>query len=131
MNLHYAVNRLYETGWQPDSTMAMDALDDGRAFPSVLAVQREFARAGLDLQIKHNLMFSCYRATWVLAGEPLDDGPADGERLGGKEATAADSERLADDERRGTVVAACDREAAVYALAQLRGAGRERELAMA
>lgn len=112
MNLTYAVDRLYEIGWLPDATMALDALPDGRPFPSVLAVQREFARAGLDLRIKHNLMFGCYRATWAPAGEPLDD------------AHAAD-------ERHGTVVGACDREAAVYALAQLRLAVRERDLAPA
>jgi hypothetical protein len=112
MNLNYAVDRLYETGWQPDPTMALDTLPDGRPFPSVLATQREFARAGMELRIKHNLMFSCYRATWGPIGEPPDDGKAA-------------------DERHGTVVAACEREAAVYAFAQLRGVDQERPLALA
>ena len=48
-------------------------------------------------------MFSCYRATWAPTGEPLDPSSAA-------------------DERHGTVVGACEREAAVYALAQLRAA---------
>src|SRR6478735_8416664 len=101
MVLEYAVDRLYQTAWLPDSSMLLESLPDGRPFPSVLAVQREFARAGLELAIKHNLMFNCYRATWAPIGEALD--PA----------------HVAD-ERHGTVVGACPREASVYALAQLR-----------
>src|SRR4051794_28105547 len=101
MNLAYAVDRLYEAGWRAHAGSDLETLPDGRRFPPVLAVQREFARAGLELSIKHNLMFSCYLATWAPVGEPLD--PAH---------TA--------DELHGTVVGACEREAAVYALAQLR-----------
>src|SRR4051794_16341550 len=101
MNLEYAVERLYEAGWAPVGQQDLDALPDGRSFPSTLAVQREFARAGLELAIKHNMMFSCYRATWAPVGEPLD--PAH-----------------AADEKHGTIVGACEREAGVYALAQLR-----------
>lgn len=114
MRLEYAVERLMETGWQPLAGTELDALPDGRKFPSVLAVQREFARAGLELRIKHNLMFSCYRATWAPIGEPID--PEMGETW-------------ADDERHGTVVGGCEREAAVYALAQLVTAQAERQLA--
>src|SRR5438105_10183635 len=103
MNLSYAVERLYEAGWQAWSEPDTETLPDGRGFPSVLAVQREFARAGLELAIKHNLMFNCCRATWAPVGESLDPSHAA-------------------DERHGTVVGACPREAAVYALAQLRTA---------
>jgi hypothetical protein len=110
MNLSYAVERLLETGWTPDHSTDLDALPSGIRFPSVLAVHQEFTRAGIELRIKHNLMFSCYRATWAPVGEPLDD------------AHAAD-------ERHGTVVGACEREAAVYALAQLRRTVLEPELA--
>jgi hypothetical protein len=110
MNLTYAVDRLYETGWTPTSTMETERLPDARRFPSVLAVQREFARAGLELVIKHNLVFNCYRSTWAPVGEALDD------------AHAAD-------ERHGTVIGSCEREAAVYALAQLREAQAEKQLA--
>jgi hypothetical protein len=109
MNLTYAVERLLETGWTPDQPMDLERLPDGRRFPSVLAVQQEFARAGLELAIKQNLMFNCYRATWGPLGEPLDD-------------------TRAADERHGTVVGTCQREAAVYALAQLREAQVERQL---
>jgi hypothetical protein len=101
MNLSYAVDRLYEAGWQAWTEENPEQLPDGRAYPSVMAVQREFARAGLELSIKQNLMFNCYRATWAPPGEPLDPSHAA-------------------DEQHGTVVGACQREAAVYALAQLR-----------
>ena len=101
MNLEYAVDRLLETNWAPSSSTDLETLADGRPFPSVLAVQQEFARAGLELAIKHNLMFHCYRATWCPAGEPLDPSHAP-------------------DETHGTVIGTCEREAAVYALAQLR-----------
>src|SRR6476620_3280148 len=111
MILTYAVERLYQTGWTPSGHAAdLDRLDDGRAFPSILSVQREFARSGLELAISHKLMFSCYRATWAPVGEPLEDSHAA-------------------DERHGTVIGACQREAAVYALAQLREAQMYRQLA--
>src|SRR6266567_1930068 len=97
MNLDYAVDRLYEAGWLPTA----DA-----------AVEREFAAATLQLSIKHNLMFSCYRATWAPVGERLD----------------VDHET---DDRHGTVVGSCEREAAVYALAQLRSSAGIRQIAMA
>lgn len=111
MNLEYAVDRLYEGGWLPSLDQDLDTLPDGRRFPSVLSVQRQFANTGLELAIKHNLMFNCYRATWAPVGEPLDPGHA------------------ADDQH-GTVIGACQREAAVYALAQLRAAQLEKQLAM-
>lgn len=108
MNLTYAVDRLYEVGWLPGRDMDLERLPDGRRYPTVLAVQREFARAGLELAIKQNLIFKCYRATWAPAGEALEEGHAT-------------------DERHGTVVANCEREAGVYALAQLRQAQVERQ----
>jgi hypothetical protein len=101
MNVAYAVDRLYDAGWTPSDQQDLETLPDGRTYPSVLAIQLEFARAGLELAIKHNLMFSCYRATWAPVGESLDP------------AHTADA-------RHGTVIGACEREAAVYALAQLR-----------
>ena len=110
MNLAFAVERLYDTGWSSLAESEPDHLPDGRPFPSLLTIQREFARAGLELSIKDNLMFSCYRATWAPAGETLDD-------------------QHAADDTHGTVIGACPREAAVYALAQLRTARAERQLA--
>jgi hypothetical protein len=112
MRLAYAVDRLCDSGWCPASDTDFETLPDGRRYPSVISVQSEFARAGLVLSIKHNLMFSCYRATWGPMGEQPDP-----------DATA--------DQSHGTVVAACEREAAVYALAQFRTARAESELATA
>jgi hypothetical protein len=98
-NLVYAVERLLDTGWTTGDEET-ERLADGRCFPSVLSVQREFARSGLDLSIKHNLVFGCFRAAWAPAGEEEDSDTSD--------------------DRHGTVIGACEREAAVYALAQLR-----------
>jgi hypothetical protein len=97
MNLAFAVEKLYEGGWRPGNGDELERLPDGRVYPSVLAVQREFTRSGLELSIKHNLIFKCYRAAWESAG----------------------------DEPGGAVVGACEREAAVYALAQLRATRAE------
>jgi len=110
MNLDYAVERLYATGWAPSAPMDLDRLADGRRIPSVLAVQREFAARGLELSIKHNLVFNCYRAAWAPLGEIM-------------------TESRTHDARHGTVIGACEREAAVYALAQLREAEAEVQLA--
>ena len=102
MNLEYAVERLYESGWTKFfGERSLDHLPGGRAFPSLDAIRKEFARAGLELSIKHNLMFGCYHASWAPSGETID-------------------EDRKSDESHGTVIGACEREAAVYALAQLR-----------
>lgn len=106
-NLEYAVERLLATGWCPGDE-ELERLPDGRSYPSVLAVQREFAQNGLELSIKHNLVFGCYRAAWAPVGESNALGKTD--------------------ESHGTVIGACEREAAVYALAQLRVAQFERQL---
>jgi hypothetical protein len=110
MNLTYAVERLLGAGWLPGGDMDLERLPDGRRYPTIFTIQREFSRAGLELSIKQNLIFNCYRATWGPMGESLD--PA-------HEA----------DERHGTVIGDCEREAAVYALAQLRNAQAELALA--
>jgi len=105
MNLDYAIDRLYDTGWTPGMDGELEASNDGRQFPNVNSIQREFARAGLELQIKHNLIFKCFRATWGPLGETLDP------------SRAADA-------KHGTVIGSCEREAAVFALAQLRATQR-------
>ena len=69
----------------------------------------ELARAvgtGLELAIKHNLVFNCYRSAWAPLGEIM-------------------TESRTPDVRHGTVIGACEREAAVYALAHLREAEAE------
>lgn len=95
MTLLYAVDALYEAGFCPTHEMDLETLPDGRAFPSVIAVQNEFSKLGYELSIKHNLVFNCYRATWSRTGR------------GGVQI----------DE--GIVVGQTELEAAVYALAQL------------
>jgi hypothetical protein len=112
MNLDYAVDRLYDAGWLPSTDAAVERLPDGRWFPTLAAIHQEFAAAGLQLSIKHNIMFNCYRATWAPAGEKLE----------------VDHKT---DDRHGTVVGSCEREAAVYALAQLRSSAGIRQIAMA
>jgi hypothetical protein len=94
MTLEYAVERLYETGWTAAEETDFDILADGRKFPSVGSIKRQFADAGLALSIKHNLMFNCFHAAWT----PLKSSDA----------------------QPGTVIGASENEAAVYALAQLR-----------
>jgi hypothetical protein len=102
MNLTYAVERLLDTGWSPaEFDGDLERLPDGLSYPSVDAIRREFARVGMELSLKQNFMFNCCRATWAPAGETIDPDHAQ-------------------DERHGTVVGSCEREAAVYALAQLR-----------
>ena len=110
MNLTFAVERLLETGWSGLGQAHLEQLPDGRAFPGVAAVRRQFERAGLNLELKHNFMFNCCRATWAPRGETPDP-------------------EHAEDERHGTVVGSCEKEAAVYALAQLRAAAADGQLA--
>ena len=111
MNLNYAVERLLESGWSPAefSRADLERLPDGRPYPTVDAARREFREAGLELSLKQNFMFDCCRATWAPAGEPIDPDHAE-------------------DDRHGTVVGSCEKEAAVYALAQLRAASADRPL---
>jgi|SRR4051812_1111825 hypothetical protein len=119
MNLDYAVERLYQVGWNPSSegiSLDLERLPDGRSFPSVSSVQSEFSRAGLELNIKPNSAFHCVRATW----SPVS-----------RSAAAASGSSLPEHARQGTVVASCEREAAVYALATLRAAQSEAPLALA
>lgn len=94
--LEYAIERLYETGWMATEENDLNSMGDGRKFPSVDAVKRQFAEAGLKLSIKHNSTFNCYHASW----SPSSGGMSEA--------------------KPGNVIGSCEREAAVYALAQLR-----------
>ena len=104
MNLDYAVDRLYESGWAPvfGNSDPYDTLPDGRSFPGIDSIRREFERAGLKLVFKHNMVFDTHRATWSPLNELNDSTPAQEAR------------------RFGTVIGSSEQEAAVYALAQLR-----------
>ena len=95
MNLEFSVDQLYETAWQPDpADTGLERLPDGRLYPSVIKVQQLFAAHGYELAIRNVQLFDCFRAVWT------DHSGA-----------AA-----------GAVVGSDEREAAVYALAQLRRA---------
>jgi hypothetical protein len=94
MNITFAVERLYETGWLPSSDIDLDKLPSGLRYPTVSAVRKVFADAGATLSLKPHLMFGCWRAEW----SSLNSG----------------------DELKGTVIGSSEAEAAVYALANLR-----------
>ena len=111
MNLTFAVERLLESGWTAGGESDLEQLPDGRPYPGVAAVRRHFDRAGLRLELKQNFMFNCCRATWAPRGERIDPDHAE-------------------DDRHGTVVGSCEKEAAVYALAQLREVEAGRQLAV-
>jgi hypothetical protein len=91
MELDFALDALYNTGWNPadDDTQRHR---DGRRFPAITRIKDLFTDQGFDLAIKHIQLFDCYRAEWRDASsQPL-----------------------------GAVVGQSETEAAVYALAQLR-----------
>jgi len=114
MNLDYAVARLYESGWSPVfGPDQYESLPDGRRFPGMESIYREFEQAGLKLSIKHNLVFDTHRATWSPASQ------------------ANDGAESSDPQHYGTVIGSSEREAAVYALAQLRESHVPIQLAMA
>jgi hypothetical protein len=106
MNLEFSVDKLYETGWLPDPapdsppSAGLERLPDGRLYPSLLKVHEMFAKAGYELAIRYVQLFDCYRAVWT-------------DRTG----AAA-----------GAVVGSDEREAAVYALAQLRTSSASSEM---
>ncbi len=107
MSIAVAVDRLYQGGWLPDGQFELDRLPSGLSFPTVEAVRRIFADAGLRLLLKQNLMFKCHRAEWAPVSSAVGE-------IAGPEDTC------------GAVVGNCEREAAVYALAQYRKANAGR-----
>ncbi|GJM19770.1 MAG: hypothetical protein DHS20C14_19830 [Phycisphaeraceae bacterium] len=94
MGVTIALDELYETGWSALDTTGCEADDDGRWYPSVAMVAREFEAAGFAFAVSHVQLFECYRAAWTdESGSPA-----------------------------GAVVGASEAEAAVYALSRLRRA---------
>lgn len=91
MGLDIALDELYSTGWAPLDTSGCTHHDDGRAFPTVERIRREFLRSGHEFQVRHVAKFDCWRAEWT--------GP---------------------DGQSGSVVALTEDEAAVFALARMR-----------
>jgi len=97
MGLDFAIDALYETGWQAevkdldrDAGHARHA--DGRIYPSESLIREFFSEHGYELGVRHIQLFDCYRAEWrKFSGEPV-----------------------------GAVVGQSAAEAAVYAMSQLR-----------
>lgn len=92
MGLEFAIDELYASGWTGLDTAGCEHHADGRVFPTVDRVMREFAEAGHELSLRRIQLFDCYRAEWKDAqGQPA-----------------------------GAVVGHTESEAAVYALSQFR-----------
>jgi hypothetical protein len=92
MGLDFAINELYETGWTALDTQGCHRLADGRSYPGLERIRKEFAGAGFDLTIRHIQLFDTYRAEW---------------RDGGGQP-------------RGGVIGNSELEVAVYALSRMR-----------
>ncbi len=92
MGLDFAVDDLYTTGWSALDTSGCERAADGRWFPGLQRVHREFEEAGLTLTLRHVPHFDCYRAEW----------------------------REASGRAAGAVVGRTEAEAAVYAFARMR-----------
>lgn len=87
-----AIDELYETGWVALDTTGCRHHDDGRPYPDLPRVHREFVNLKYELHIRHVQLFDCFRAEWTdQSGNPA-----------------------------GAVVGGSETEAAIYALAQLR-----------
>ncbi len=100
MGLNIALDELRATGWLSLDSAGCSFDSEGRAYPGVARVSREFAEAGYGLEIKHLAKFNCVQAEW-------------------RDAAGADI---------GHVVGQTPEEAAVYALAQLRRSDSRRSV---
>ncbi len=98
MGLNFALDELHATGWcELDSAgCAYDV--DGRTYPTVGRVRREFESAGFDFSVERVEEFNCFRAEWRERGPEVPGQPAE----------------------HGAVVSQSEAEAAVFALAQFR-----------
>ena len=92
MGLDFAIDELYATGWAALDSSGCTHHTDGRAYPAVARVRREFQEAGYDLTLRHVQLFDTYRAEW----------------------------RDASGDAAGAVVGRTEAEAAVFALSQMR-----------
>ncbi len=92
MGLEIAVDELYSTGWSGLDSAGCVHDTDGRWYPTVERVRREFGSAGFDFEVDQADGYDVYRGRWQ--GPAGEDG--------------------------GSVVGHTAEEAAVYALAQHR-----------
>jgi hypothetical protein len=92
MGLNYAIEELYASGWSALDSTGCGIAPDGRIYPGIERVQRDFTASGFLLTLSRIDLFDCYRAEWrTPAGDAV-----------------------------GAVVGQTQEEAAVYALAQMR-----------
>lgn len=84
MGLDFAIDELYATGWTALDSSGCEHHSDGRSYPGLNRIRREFAAAGYDLSIRHIQLFDCYRAEWRDAS-----GKAVGAVVGQSEAESA------------------------------------------
>ncbi len=92
MGLDFALDELYASGWSTLDTSGCSHAADGRLFPGMGRILREFEAAGFELSLRKIDLFDCFRAEW----------------------------RTPDGAAAGGVVGRDESEAAVYALAQMR-----------
>lgn len=92
MGLNFAIDELYATGWSALDTAGCEYDAEGRPFPGMDRITRDFAESGFEFSVKHIQIFDCHRAEWH---------DAVGQASGG-------------------VVGQSSTEAAVYALSRLR-----------
>ncbi|MEM9064229.1 MAG: hypothetical protein AAGB51_01935 [Planctomycetota bacterium] len=90
MGLDFAIDELYAAGWSALDTSECEFAPDGRAFPMLDRIRREFESRGSTIETRHVQLFDCYRAEWT----ECSDAPA------------------------GAVVGHTEAESAVYALSQ-------------
>lgn len=64
MGLNFAIDELYATGWTALNTAGCEYDADGRAYPGIDRIGREFAEQGYEIHVRHVQLFGCYRAEW-------------------------------------------------------------------
>lgn len=111
MGLNFAIDELYATGWTALNTAGCEYDADGRAYPNLDRIAREFAEHGFEFTIRHVQIFDCHRAEWRDAQASANAGGVEPNVVGGVV---------------GGVVGQSPIEAAVFALSRFR-----RTLAMA
>lgn len=108
MELRYAIDELYATGWSALDTSGCGHDEDGRAYPREGRVRAELAGFGSEFMLERVDEFDCFRAVWTGGGIADDDVLGEG---GG-----------------GAVVAKSAEAVAVFALARARREDRTRVL---
>ncbi len=91
MGIEFAIDELYSSGWSTLDTTGCQFGPDGRVYPGMARIEREFRADGHDIAIAEVPEFGCFCAEWT-----------------------------ADEEKVGSVVSETAHEAAIFALARHR-----------